>query len=651
MFCLINNEAETDLVGGLGKPKTETGRSSHPSAPNTLERITTAAGPSASSDALSRRFLHSEPLGDGMYAHLCEIIERGQLSALFQPVVNLRNGVIKGYEGLIRGPSDSPLHSPQSLFKSAAQYQLEAKLEYLCRRVVLEKFAELELEGQLFLNVSPECLIHGSARHGETLQYMKEIGISPTQVIIELTEGQPTFDYDVLREASRHYRNMGFQIAMDDLGEGFSGLRLWSELRPEFVKIDKHFIQGINHDPVKLQFVRSIHEIAAKSGCEVIAEGIETQAEFLVIRDLNIAFGQGYHLARPNAKPATVLPAEVILALKPTAPQRPSSKQTHNVPVAINLMRQVPAVRSDTLNEIVYEKFVEAPELQAIPVVENGKPVGMISRFMLIDRFARPYQRELYGKKSCEELMDPAPLVVDGYTSIRELGAIMIGAEHHHLANGFIITENDLYLGIGTGHDLMRAITDMQLSAARHANPLTQLPGNILIDDQIEQLLTSKTPFYVCYCDMNYFKPFNDVYGFHKGDEIIRMTGDLLGEFCDPIHDFIGHLGGDDFIILFQSPDWEERCQNILALFSEYVTHFFSPEDRECGVYFTEDRQGKRIFHPLTTLSLGVVEVKPDSYATVHQVAAAAADAKKQAKKMFGNALFVERRRHDMSSS
>lgn len=650
MFCLTNNKAENGLVCAPGKQKTKTGRGSYHSALYNLERATPAAGPFASSDAMPRHFSRSEPVGDDMYAHLCEIIEYSQLSALFQPVVNLGNGVIKGYEGLIRGPSDSPLHSPQSLFKSAMQYQLEAQLEYLCRRVVLEKFAELGLEGQLFLNVSPECLIHCSARHSETLQYMKEIGISPTQVIIELTEGQPTFDYDILREASRYYRDLGFQIAMDDLGEGFSGLRLWSELRPEFVKIDKHFIQGINHDPVKLQFVRSIHEIAAKSGCEVIAEGIETQAEFLVIRDLNIAFGQGYHLARPNAKPATVLPAEVILALKPTATQQPSSKQAHNVPVAINLVRQVPTVRSDTLNEIVYEKFVEAPELQAIPVVENGKPVGMISRFMLIDRFARPYHREIYGKKACEELMDPAPLVVDGYTSIRELSAIMVGAEHHHLANGFIITENDLYLGVGTGHDLMRAITDLELSAARHANPLTQLPGNVLIDDQIEQLLTSKTPFYVCYCDLDYFKPFNDVYGFHKGDELIRMTGDLLRKFCDPIHDFVGHIGGDDFIILFQSPDWEERCQNILALFSEYVAHFFSPEDRECGGYFTEDRQGKRIFHPLTTLSLGVVEVKPDTYATVQQVAAAAADSKKQAKKIFGNTLFMERRKHDVNA-
>ena len=583
-------------------------------------------------------------LDDGMLSHLNEIIEHRQLTALFQPIVDLGNGDIVGYEGLIRGPSDSPLHSPLSLFKSAAQHRLGARLEYLCRRVVLESFAELGLEGQLFLNVSPECLIQNNARHGETLQYMKAIGLSPTRVIIELTESQPTYDYNVLRSATMHYRNMGFQIAMDDLGEGFSGLRLWSELRPEFVKIDMHFIQGINHDPVKSQFVRSIQEIADKSGCQVIAEGIETQAELLLIRDLNIAFGQGYHLARPNGKPATVLPAEVIMALKPAPALRPKSTHPHAESTAIRLLRQTATVGPDTLNEIIYETFIANPELQSIPVVENDRPVGMISRFMLIDRFARPYHRELYGKKPCAELMDPAPLVVDRHIGIQELSSIMIESERHHLANGFIITGEGHYLGVGTGQDLMRAITDMQISAARHANPLTQLPGNILIDDQIEHLLCSRTEFHVCYCDLNDFKPFNDVYGFHKGDELIRLTGELLGRFCDPKLDFIGHIGGDDFIILFQSADWEQRCQNILDWFGVNVISFFSPEDHERGGYFTEDRQGKRIFHPLTSLSLGVIHIQPGTFTSVQQVATAAAEVKKQAKKVHGNTLFVERR-------
>ncbi|MDO8369798.1 MAG: EAL domain-containing protein, partial [Candidatus Nitrotoga sp.] len=162
-----------------------------------------------------------------MLAQLNEIIDKRLLNAIFQPIIDIQSGEIIGYEGLIRGPSDSPMHSPLSLFKVAWANNLTVVVEHLCRRVVLERFAELGLPGKLFLNVSPESLLQRDAKHGETLDYIHEIGINPGNVIIELTESQPTYDYNLLLEAVMHYRNMGFQIAIDDLGEGFSSLRLW----------------------------------------------------------------------------------------------------------------------------------------------------------------------------------------------------------------------------------------------------------------------------------------------------------------------------------------------------------------------------------------------------------------------------------------
>ncbi len=442
-------------------------------------------------------------------------------------------------------------------------------MEYLCRQVVLERFAELQLPGKLFFNVSPECLLLRNARHGETLEYIEHIGINPDRVIIELTENQPTYDYELMREAVLHYRNMGFQIAIDDLGEGFSSLRLWSELRPEYVKIDMHFIQGINNDPVKLQFVRSIQEIAEKSGTLVIAEGIETQAELLVLRDLGVAFGQGYHLGRPNrcrrarCRPkwcrrwgATAWPCiRSAAAWKRMAPASASCCTAWR-----------PSRRRRNNNE-VYDIFLNDPKLMIMPVVDDGVPLGLISRFEMIDHFARPYQRELYGKKSCSLFMDAKPLIADHETSLQELSYTMVQSDAHHLSNGFIITEHGRYLGMGTGHDLMREITQMQINAARYANPLTQLPGNVPINEHIDRLLHSGSRFWVCYCDLDHFKPFNDVYGYRKGDDVIQLTGEILSSHCDPDRDFIGHIGGDDFMILFQSEDWEARCQAMLERF------------------------------------------------------------------------------------
>lgn len=588
------------------------------------------------------------PLDDHLLGtHLHEIIARRQLQPLFQPIIHMHSGDIIAYEGLIRGPSDSPLHAPLNLFKVARACGLTVEVEHLCRQVTLERFAELDLPGKLFLNVSPECLLqrNAAAPHGDTLEYIEHLGIQPDRVIIELTENQPTYDYALMREAVRHYRQMGFQIAIDDLGEGFSSLRLWSELRPEYVKIDMHFIQGINNDAVKLQFVRSIQEIAEKSHTRVIAEGIENQAELLVLRDVGVAYGQGYHLGRPHAAPARSAPAEVVKALSRNGvavyPQRAAEKHAGSV---FKLLHRVPAVAPGMSNNDVYERFLQDPKLLIIPVVEHDQPLGLISRFDMIDHFARPYQRELYGKKSCKQFMDATALVADKDASLQELSFRMAQAEAHHLYNGFIITEQGRYLGLGTGHDLMREITQMQIHAARYANPLTQLPGNVPINEHIDRLLESGARFWVCYVDLDHFKPFNDVYGYRRGDDVIQLTGNLLRNRCDADRDFVGHIGGDDFMVLFQSEDWELRCERILADFARSVQDFYSIEDRERGGYLSEDRQGKKVFYALMSLSVGAIRVDPHQYYTHHQIATAAAESKKQAKKIHGNSLFLDRR-------
>ena len=581
-----------------------------------------------------------------LLSRLNEILAGRQLNALFQPIVNIQRGEIVGYEGLIRGPSDSPLHSPMNLFKVARAHDLSVEVEHMCRRVVLERFAELKLPGKLFLNVSPEMLLQPHARHGETLGYIDEVGINPDRVIIELTENQPTYDYDLLREAVMHYRGMGFQIAIDDLGEGFSSLRLWSELRPEYVKIDMHFVQGINQDPVKLQFVRSIQEIAEESGTVVIAEGIEAQTELLLIRDLGIACGQGYHIARPHAAPVTVLPPDIAKSLNRNGvavyPHKSAFEQ--NIVTALKLLRAVPAATPDMTNTQVCDMFNGDPELEVIPVVENGVPLGLIARRDLIDRFARLYSRDLYGKKPCTTFMDAQPLITDKDTRLQDLSQIVVEAERHHLSNGFIITESGRYLGMGTGQDLMREITQMQINAARYANPLTLLPGNVPINEHIERLLQSGARFTACYADLDHFKPFNDVYSYRRGDDVIQLTGRILGTHCDPSRDFVGHIGGDDFIILFQSEDWEARCRGILDEFNAAIPEFYSAADRENGGYISEDRRGRKVFHALMSLSLGVVRIDPGQFGSHHQIATAASEAKKQAKKIPGNSLFIERR-------
>lgn len=570
---------------------------------------------------------------------LCEIMRERSLTALFQPIVDLAHGSIGAYEGLIRGPSNSPLHSPLQLFRAADLCQRSVAVEHLCRRVTLESFARLRLPGDLFLNVSPECLLQPEARYGETLNLVHELGIDPQRVVIELTEQQPTYDYDMLREAVRHYRTMGFRIAIDDLGEGFSSLRLWSELRPEFVKIDMHFIQGCDTDPVKMQFLKSIQEIARNSGCQVIAEGIETVFELNCVREIGIARGQGYYFARPVSAPSHTLSGDVAASFVNRAAVAPRP-----TPTAALLMRAIRPVPPTALIKEVYAMFESNPELQSLPVVEHGVPRGIIGRYALNNHLARPYSREIFGRKPCHWIMNPAPLLIEVTTPLQDLGRMVSNAAPHHLADGFIFVENGHYQGFGTGQDLMREITRMQIQAAQHANALTGLPGNEPLNGMLGAWLESETPFWVAYFDLDHFKPFNDVYGFALGDEAIRLLAQALRQHCDTACDYVAHIGGDDFMVLFRSGDWESRCRQVLAGFNAEVRRLFSPEDLARGGYMAEDRRSHRVLIPLVSLSIGVVHVEPHRYSTYHQISAAAAVAKKEAKKISGNSLFIERR-------
>lgn len=571
---------------------------------------------------------------------------RALLTAVFQPIIDLGKGGVFAYEGLIRGPKDHPLHLPYNLFDTARKCNLIPEVEKLCRQVVISSFSELELPGKLFLNISPERLLDSPCDLDARLKYLEEIGLDPGRIVLELTENQATLDYDRMREAVEGCRKLGFQIAIDDLGEGFSSLRLWSEIRPDYVKIDMHFIQGIERDPVKQQFVQSIQLIAGKSGTTTIAEGIETEDEFLLLRELGVACGQGYFIERPNPHPnGLVLPALSECLKRNAASAYSGIARRSNLSTALKLLRIVPVVTPEKRTNEIFEIFASDPSVQIIAVVEQGIPIGTINRLNMVDRFARPYQRELFGKQPCSMFMTPKPLVFDKNTSLQELSLAIVDADPHHLSNGCAITDQGQYIGMGSGHDIMREITQMQISAARYANPLTQLPGNVPINEEIDRLISSGHEFVACYCDIDHFKPFNDVYGYRRGDDVIQLTGDILSAHCAINHDFLGHIGGDDFMVLFLSEDWEARCEKILARFSEATSAYYTDKDRGMNGYISEDRQGREVLHPLLSLSMGAVKIMAGHHYSNYQVAAAATEAKKQAKATSGNSIFFERRK------
>jgi EAL domain-containing protein (putative c-di-GMP-specific phosphodiesterase class I)/GGDEF domain-containing protein/CBS domain-containing protein len=573
------------------------------------------------------------------------IIDEDRLKPHYQPILDLHTGKMHGFEGLIRGPSDSLLHSPLNLFKVALLTGQVVDLEAACCRSLLRGYKASGQPEKLFLNISPGSLLETPFFSLFRQEGLRELGFTPDRIVIELTENQPTNDFSQLVRTADLFRDLGFAIAMDDLGEGFSSLRLWSELRPEYVKIDKHFIHGVSQDPVKHQFLHSLRDIAAKTGAKVVAEGIELEADLAVVHGLGLDLGQGYLFGRPAPTPHAILPAGILALVRAPATETTGSAWIQaSRSTAARLLMDIAPLPPETPNWKVEQRFAQERELQSVPVVRQGIPVGLINRHVFVDLMAKPFSRELYGKRPCETLMDQTILVVDHHTSLHELSKLIVESDPRHILHGFILTRDGQYAGMGSGHDLMREITQMQIHAARYANPLTGLPGNVPINEHLDDLLRQDLPFVVCYCDLDHFKPYNDVHGYGRGDEVIHWTGKLLEAVCEPDLDFVGHIGGDDFLMILRSPDWERRCHQLLANFEAGKGRFFSPEELARGGYASEDRKRRLVHHPLVCLSIGAVQAPPGAFPSHHEIAAAAATAKKEAKREEGSSLFIERR-------
>ena len=256
--------------------------------------------------------------GSAATASLSEILRARRLDTLFQPIFAFRESRMLGFEALVRGPAGSDFETPFALFGAAQREGSLVQLNIVCIQETLRAYARGRLPGLLFLNISPQLIVQRGFDQARAARFLSGLGLEAAQVVIELTEDYPSCDLAPVRESLRLYRAMGFRVALDDLGEGSSSLRLWSELRPEFVKADKHFVTGIADDAMKVQFMRAIQQIAESSGSRVIAEGIENADDFRLVKGLGIACGQGWFIGRPERSPGAALPAAADAAHRDT---------------------------------------------------------------------------------------------------------------------------------------------------------------------------------------------------------------------------------------------------------------------------------------------------------------------------------------------
>lgn len=223
---------------------------------------------------------------------------------VYQPIVSLKDGTILGYEGLSRIKGEGYFSHVEDMFKEAEKTGKIWQLEQVCRKAVLQGINKqrdlFELKDRkLFLNVNPKILHDEKFQVGFTKEYLSRYSIDAEKIIFEVTERESVENTDDFVNALEHYKKQGYQIAIDDVGDGYASLNLICSVSPHFIKLDIHLIRNMIQNQINYAMIKGLVEFSLNSGILLIAEGIETKQELDMLIELGVQYGQGYYLYRP----------------------------------------------------------------------------------------------------------------------------------------------------------------------------------------------------------------------------------------------------------------------------------------------------------------------------------------------------------------
>ncbi len=526
----------------------------------------------------------------------------------FQPIVQMRTGRCHGFEALLRGFDKFGFADPQAVFDAAHKADVLVDVEVALQLRAIDQFKRLAgwEESKLFLNISAQHV-------GRTERLLRSARGSGVSLIHEISEREPTAQGGALESAVTDYRRTAVGVALDDFGVGFAGLRLLYEARPDYVKIDRFFIQGIDSDHRKRAIVSYLISYAHTLGILTVAEGIETAAEFYTCRDIGCDFAQGYLVGRPMLD-LERLPAasESVQQLNQTDRRRGEEARQR----LLELVERIPALPLSAPKAILLERFAAVDGPDAVPVVDSqGVPRGLVR-----ERDLKPFVYSTYGPdllrnrvlgNSLADFVVPCP-VCDVGSPIERV--VEVFAEDAG-SDGVIIVEGGAYVGFLSSRSLIKLLHERRLASATDQNPLTRLPGNSAISRHLETVLADEAQEHaLIYLDFDHFKPFNDHFGFRQGDRAILMFSERLRVVASALGGFAGHIGGDDFFLAASGlsvPRVAERVRALLDVFGSDVESFYDAAARKAGWFEGKDRDGKPRRFPLLGASAVQLVIPP----------------------------------------
>ena len=565
------------------------------------------------------------------------LLDNNSLTTHFQPIFSSKDGTVYGYEALTRIKGDNSRINIGDLFKKAILTNTISPLDVKCRENAISLASSLGINhgsAYLCINVCPEALMDPAHRVGITDELAEDFNIPKERIILEITEESAIHNYNLFKEALAYYKKKGYKIALDDFGAGYAGLKMLSAIEPDFVKIDRYFISNIDKAIVKFNLVDSIATVCHRSGIKVIAEGIEREEELKIVIDMEIDLLQGFYLYKPSPMLNGNV-AEIPLFFNRKTNCRPlNGEQCLIGDIADRIDPILPSAQLTA----AFNKFIKTPELRSLPVVEDDRVVGMLhrNRFLennILGKYG--YGIHLNASKRIHDIMEQPSLMVEANATLEDVAQRIQSRKFEFLYDDICIVKNGKYYGTVAVHILLDAITERSLILAKNANPLTGLPGNESIQREINKRLSQNMHFDICYIDINNFKPYNDHYGFGKGDVVIKTLAGIIDEsiklddfdFC-----FAGHIGGDDFILITPPPISIPACEKIISRFEAMLHGFHGMEDYNRSYYVSKNRKNVAETFTLLSLSIGIVSTEVFRIESFAQLASIATEVKKAAK-------------------
>jgi len=237
----------------------------------------------------------------GTLERLQDILLRDRVVTSYQPILRMQENTIMGFEALSRGPRGSGLESAHELFAAAEQYGLRVELDRLCRKRALLSSARIPSNAKIFVNTLPATMRDPQFRDKALIDFLEKAQVAPDRIVIEITEQEVIENHAIFRDTMAYFTGLGMTFAVDDVGAGYSGLDTIAKLRPGYLKIDIGLVRDVHVIPVNRQMVKALIALGHGMDAKVIAEGIQNEEETQVLRAMGVDFGQGYHLARPDA--------------------------------------------------------------------------------------------------------------------------------------------------------------------------------------------------------------------------------------------------------------------------------------------------------------------------------------------------------------